>query len=68
MAIVIGFDIHREQVTFDALDDLTGEVRRGRISPADRLAFAGFSPMDLTGQLSNHAFQALLRSLTAQPR
>jgi hypothetical protein len=32
MAIVIGFDIHREQVTFDALDDVTGEVRRGRIA------------------------------------
>lgn len=36
MAIVIGLDIHREQVTFDALDDVTGEVQRGRIAPADR--------------------------------
>lgn len=41
MAIVLGFDIHREQVTFDALDDVTGEVRRGRIVPADRIACAG---------------------------
>jgi ABC-type ATPase involved in cell division len=38
MAIVIGFDIHREQVTFDALDDVTGEVQRGRIARADRSA------------------------------
>jgi transposase len=42
MAIVMGFDIHREQVTFDALDDVTGEVRRGRIAPADRLGVRRF--------------------------
>jgi hypothetical protein len=42
MAIVIGFDIHREQVTFDALDDATGEVQRGRIAPADRLTVRRF--------------------------
>jgi len=42
MAIVVGFDIHREQVTFDALDDVTGEVRRGRIAPADRLSVRRF--------------------------
>src|SRR5215217_3140257 len=42
MAIVVGFDIHREQVTFDALDDVTGEIQRGRIAPADRLAMRRF--------------------------
>ena len=31
MAIVAGFDVHRAQITFDALDDETGEVNRGRI-------------------------------------
>ncbi|MCA1697558.1 MAG: IS110 family transposase [Actinobacteria bacterium] len=31
MAIVAGFDVHRAQITFDALDQETGEVRRGRI-------------------------------------
>jgi transposase len=31
MAIVAGFDVHRRQITFDALDTETGEVRRGRI-------------------------------------
>ena len=36
MAIVVGFDVHRRQITFDALDTETGEVSRGRIdaSPA----------------------------------
>ena len=36
MAIVGGFDIHRRQVTFDYLDTVTGQVRRGRISAACR--------------------------------
>jgi transposase len=31
MAIVAGFDVHRRQITFDALDFETGEVSRGRI-------------------------------------
>jgi hypothetical protein len=31
MAIVAGFDAHRAQITFDALDRETGEVTRGRI-------------------------------------
>jgi hypothetical protein len=31
MAIVAGFDVHRSQITFDALDTETGEVSRGRI-------------------------------------
>jgi transposase len=32
MSIVAGFDVHRAQITFDALDDATGEVSRGRIA------------------------------------
>jgi transposase len=31
MAIVAGFDVHRTQITFDALDTETGELSRGRI-------------------------------------
>ena len=36
MAIVGGLDLHRRQITFDYLSTETGEVRRGRIAPADR--------------------------------
>ena len=32
MAIVAGFDVHRAQITFDALNPETGEVHRGRIA------------------------------------
>jgi hypothetical protein len=42
MTIVVGLDVHREQITFDALDTHTGEVRRGRIRPADRDSFRRF--------------------------
>jgi transposase len=31
MAIVAGFDVHRRQITFDALDTESGELCRGRI-------------------------------------
>ena len=34
MTIVVGMDLHREQITYDLLDMDTGEVRRGRVSPA----------------------------------
>ena len=37
MPIVGGLDIHRKQLTFDYLDIVTGEVKRGQIAPADRV-------------------------------
>jgi transposase len=36
MPIVGGLDIHRKQLTFDCLDTVTGEVKRGQVAPADR--------------------------------
>jgi transposase len=42
MAIVGGLDLHREQITFDCLDTVTGEVQRGRIVPADREGLASW--------------------------
>jgi transposase len=43
MAIVAGFDVHRAQITFDALDTESGEVSRGRIdaTPAAVARWAG---------------------------
>ena len=42
MSIVGGLDIHRMQITFDYLDTVTGEVRRGQIAPADRAHLRGW--------------------------
>src|SRR4051794_41654688 len=37
MRIVGGLDIHRRQITFDYLNERSGQSRRGRIAPADRM-------------------------------
>src|SRR5215467_4247424 len=37
MSIVGAFDVHRRQLTFEYLDTVTGEVKRGRVAPADRV-------------------------------
>ncbi len=36
MSIVGAFDVHRRQLTFEYLDTVTGELKRGRVAPADR--------------------------------
>ena len=49
MPIVGGLDIHRKQITFDCLDTDTGELRRGRIVPADRTHLAEWLTRHLAG-------------------
>src|SRR5918994_5556871 len=36
MGIVVALDVHRNQITYKALDPKTGELSRGRIAPATR--------------------------------
>jgi hypothetical protein len=36
MGIVVALDVHRNQITYKALDRETGELRRGRIAPVTR--------------------------------
>jgi hypothetical protein len=42
MAIVMGLDQHRAQITADWLDGSTGEVSRARVAPADRAGVRRF--------------------------
>src|SRR5918994_6909036 len=42
MAIVMGLDQHRAQITADWLDTATGEVSRARVAPADRAGVRRF--------------------------
>ena len=37
MPVVGGLGIYRKQITFDYLDTVTGEVKRGQVAPADRV-------------------------------
>ena len=39
MSMVCGLDLHRQQITFDALADRVGEVWRGRVWQPDRERF-----------------------------
>ena len=42
MSIVMGLDQHRAQITGEWIDTETGEVRRGRVAPADRAGVRRF--------------------------
>ena len=59
MRIVVGFDQHRGQIAFDALDTTTGEVSRGRIRPADRLGFRRW-----LGRFEGEQIEAALEATT----
>ncbi len=50
MPIVGGLDIHRKQITFDYLDTVTGQVRRGQIARlADRKDLSAVGHRTLCG-------------------
>src|SRR5437763_12552132 len=42
MAIIGAFDVHRRQVTYDVLDTVSGQVRRGQVRPACRATLRQF--------------------------
>jgi hypothetical protein len=42
MSIVGAFDVHRRQLTFEYLDTGSGELKRGRVVPADRQHLRGW--------------------------
>jgi transposase len=42
VSIVMGLDQHRAQITGEWIDTETGEVRRGRVAPADRAGVRAF--------------------------
>jgi len=47
MAMVCGLDLHREQITFDAVEVDSGEEWRGRIWQPDRERFRRWLTRDL---------------------
>jgi transposase len=50
MSMVCGLDLHRDQITFDALEVSTGEVWRGRVWQPDRLRFRRWLHQDLAAR------------------
>jgi hypothetical protein len=59
MGIVVGLDVHRNQITYKALDRDTGEVRRGRIAPATRAEVRAW-----LGQFAGQAVEFVLEGTT----
>ena len=57
MAIVMGLDQHRAQLTADWLDSDTGEISRGRVIPGDRTGMRRFLNR-FDGQELEAAFEA----------
>src|SRR3954447_19807980 len=58
MAILAGFDVHRAQITFDALNTETGEILRGRFR-ADREAVGAW-----VGQFAGERVEVALEACT----
>src|SRR3712207_1744084 len=58
MRIVGGLDVHRRQITFDYLDERSGQVRRGRIAPADRMLLRRWLTSTLGGEPAAFAVEA----------
>jgi len=48
----VGMDLHRAQITYDALNTDSGEVRTGRICPANRGTVRESSPRSLPAKPS----------------
>ncbi len=50
MSIVGGFDVHRQQITFDYVDTDTGQLWRGQIRPATRMVLRDWLAERFTGR------------------
>src|SRR3954451_305322 len=57
MRIVGGLDIHRRQITFDYLDERSGQIGRGRIAPADRMLLRRWLATTLEGAAAAFAVE-----------
>jgi transposase len=58
MRIVGGLDVHRRQITFDYLDERSGQTRRGRIVPADRMLLRHWLKITVDGAPAAFAVEA----------
>ncbi len=50
MSMLCGLDLHRQQITFDAVDTLSGDVWRGRVWQPDRERFRRWLTHDVAGK------------------
>src|SRR3954469_2997609 len=58
MRIVGGLDVHRRQIAFYSLDERSGQTRRGRIAPADRMMLRRWLATTVDGTPAAFAVEA----------
>src|SRR5204863_2340491 len=59
MGIVVALDVHRNQITYKALERETGELRRGRIAPTTRAEVRAW-----LAQFADHAVEVAVEGTT----
>ncbi|MDQ3569074.1 MAG: hypothetical protein M3450_11930 [Actinomycetota bacterium] len=67
MSMVCGLDLHRGQITFDALEVESGEVWRGRIWQPDRARFRRWLNEDLATRAGDGAVAVAVEGCTGWP-
>jgi hypothetical protein len=67
MAMVCGLDLHRRQITFDALEVGSGEEWRGRIGQPDRARFRRWLRDDVARRANGEVALAVARPAIARP-
>ena len=64
MSMVCGLDLHRQQITFDALEKESGEVWRGRVWQPDRERFRRWLTDDVTRRANGQAVAMVVEGCT----
>ena len=64
MSMVCGLDLHRQQITFDALETDSGEVWRGRVWQPDRERFRRWLTDDVTRRANGQAVAMVVEGCT----
>ena len=65
MSMVCGLDLHRQQITFDALTPESGEVWRGRVWQPDRQRFRRWLTHDVARRADGHRWRWRWRAVPA---
>src|SRR5437867_1184716 len=64
MGMVCGLDLHRGQITFDALEVMSGEVWRGRLRQPDRARFRRWLTEELGPRAKDGAVSVAVEGCT----
>jgi len=64
MSMVCGLDLHRQQITFDAMDTVSGEVWRGRVWQPDRDRVRRWLRHDVAGRANGESVAMAVEGCT----